>query len=162
MIFYHCLHLLVTPIHFLNPCGNLFSFFLVLCDLLHFLSNFRNCCNFLSHTATEINIKAMFSIQRFCFLKWHMSGSERHCHLASSDPAPKDVSRHWETIANACMDSLWMLMLQPCHMATWKQAVKHAEQLQEHDTNQDRVVEMYVDSFIIHLSESSDDTSESD
>ncbi|XP_063847657.1 uncharacterized protein LOC135095928 [Scylla paramamosain] len=44
----------------------------------------------------------------------------------------------------------------------WKQAVKHAEQLQEHDTNQDRAVEMYVDSFVIHLSESSDDTSESD
>ncbi|MPC69718.1 hypothetical protein E2C01_063949 [Portunus trituberculatus] len=44
----------------------------------------------------------------------------------------------------------------------WKQALKHAEQLQKHDTNQARPVEMYVDSFVIHLSESSDETSESD
>ncbi|XP_076033009.1 uncharacterized protein LOC143020470 [Oratosquilla oratoria] len=45
-------------------------------------------------------------------------------------------------------------------LENWKQAVKHAEQLQEQNTNQDRAVEMYVDSFVIHLSESSDETSD--
>lgn len=42
----------------------------------------------------------------------------------------------------------------------WKKAVKHAEELQEHDTKQDRAVEMYVDSFIINISESSDEFSD--
>ena len=40
------------------------------------------------------------------------------------------------------------------------QAVKLAEQLQEHDTRQHKVVEMYVESFTKHLSESSDESSE--
>ena len=81
----------------------------------------------------------------------------------ASDPAPKDVSRHWETIVGTRRNSP-LVKEAMCAVTpeNWKQAVKHAEQLQEHDTNQDRVVEMYVDSFIIHLSESSDDTSESD
>ena len=45
-------------------------------------------------------------------------------------------------------------------LENWKRAVKHAEELQEHDTKQDRAVEMYVNSFIINISESSDEFSD--
>ncbi|XP_068242248.1 uncharacterized protein [Palaemon carinicauda] len=42
----------------------------------------------------------------------------------------------------------------------WKQAITFVEELQEDDTKQDRAVEIYVDSFVTHISESSDEFSD--
>lgn len=42
----------------------------------------------------------------------------------------------------------------------WRKAVTHAEELQEHDAKQDRAVDIYVDSFAIQISESSDEFSD--
>ena len=39
----------------------------------------------------------------------------------------------------------------------WVQTVNHAEQLQEEDAKQDIAVDHFLDSFIITLSESTDD-----
>ena len=39
----------------------------------------------------------------------------------------------------------------------WKQAVRHAEQLQEQDAKQDIAVERFVESFVVNIEESSDD-----
>lgn len=39
----------------------------------------------------------------------------------------------------------------------WKQAVRHAEELQEQDARQDIAVERFVESFVVNIEESSDD-----
>lgn len=39
----------------------------------------------------------------------------------------------------------------------WKQAVKHAENLQEQDAKQDIAVDKFVESFVINIEQSSDD-----
>ena len=44
----------------------------------------------------------------------------------------------------------------------WMQAVRHAEQLQEEDTELDIATDHFVDSFLINISETSDDDEDSD
>ena len=44
----------------------------------------------------------------------------------------------------------------------WRKAVAHAEKIQEEDARRDIVVDKFIDSFIITLSESTEDSVDSD